>query len=348
MARQYNGNRGKVDNCQASVFSCLSAGAHSLPVGCHLYLPKEWCDDPARCEKAGIPEDARIFRTKCELAFDLVQQARSQGLRYQYICADGGFGSNPALLRGLDDLGENFVIEVHSDQRVYADAPWPEEFPDNETPPRRRTQKGGQAQRIDAWVKSLHDTEWERVKVRDSTRGWVEVNYVSQRQWVWDGKENCARVWWTLAWQNPDEGPSGRIHYALSNAPADTQPSILVQHGVNRYWIERTFQDGKSEVGMGDYQTRGWLAWHHHMTLVMLAMLFILKEKLLHRSRTEELPLSAGEIVFALSLLLPQRPRDLAEVSAMILLRRQKRLTDQRRRRSKTESERPPFRPLET
>ena len=160
---------------------------------------------------------------------------------------------------------------------------------------------------------------------------------------MWDHKEERARLWWALAWQNPDEGPKGRIHYALSNAAADVAASELVQQAVHRYWIKRAFQDGKSEAGMGDYQTRGWLGWQHHMALGCLAMLFILKEKLLHQPSTGELALSAGEIVFALSILLPQRPRDLEEVSAMVTLRRRKRLDDQTRRRAKTVHERPPL-----
>ena len=341
--RQYNGNLGKVDNCQAAVFGCLSAGNHALPVGMKLYLPKSWCEDSARCEKAGIPEEERRFRTKCELALELVQQARSQGLRFRYICADGGFGSNPALLRDLDEMEEDFIIEVHRDQRIYLENPWPLADPERPQAPLRPALKGSKPLRMDRWAADLPDTQWERTKVRDSTQGWVEVNYISQRVWVWDHKEERARLWWALAWQNPDEGPKGRIHYALSNAAADVAASELVQQAVHRYWIERTFQDGKSEAGMGDYQTRGWLGWQHHMALGCLAMLFILKEKLLHQPSTGELALSAGEIVFALSILLPQRPRDLEEVSAMVTLRRCKRLDDQTRRRAKTVHERPPL-----
>ena len=347
VARQYNGNLGKIDNCQAAVFACLSAGDHALPVGTRFYLSKAWCDDSERCRKAGVPEDQRTFRTKCELAVELVQQARAQGLRFEYTCADGAFGANPQLHRALDDASEKFVIEVHCDQRLYQENPWPCSGPcvDGITPP--PLVKGYKPIRIDQWAKGLPENEWERVQVRAATGGWIEVNYVSQRVWLWDGKEECARLWWALAWQNPDEGSEARIHYALSNSAADTPASELVKHGVHRYWIERTFQDAKSEVGMGDYQTRGWLGWHHHMALVMMAMLFMLKEKLLHKSSTGELPLSVGEIVLALSLLLPERPRDLREVGKMIKLRRDKRLTDQTRKRQKTTRERPPLGPLE-
>jgi hypothetical protein len=303
--------------------------------------------NPPRCQKAGVPQEHRTFRTKCELALELIQQARRQGLRYHYICADGAFGSNPPLLRALDDMAETFVMEVHCDQRLYQENPWPCGGPEVGGVAPLPLVKGNQPSRIDHWASTLPDTDWERVKGRDSTGGWVGVNYVSRRVWLWDGKEECARLWLALAWQNPDEGPKARIHYALSNTKADTPASELVKQGVHRYWIERTFQDGKSEAGMGDYQTRGWLGWHHHIALVMLAMLFLLKERLLHQPATGELPLSMGEIVFALSLLLPQRPGDLLEVGKMIQLRRDKRLTDQRRKRQKTIRDRPPSGPLE-
>lgn len=53
----------------------------------------------------------------------------------------------------------------------------------------------------------------------------------------------------------------------------------LGQVQAQRYFVERGFQDAKKEVGMSEYQIRGWLAWHHHIALVMLGLLFILQEK---------------------------------------------------------------------
>jgi SRSO17 transposase len=351
VGRQYNGNLGKTDNCQVAVFAALSAGRLVAPVGTRLYLPKDWCEDAARCQEAGVPEEARRFQTKPELALALVAEARARGLRFGMVCADGGYGQHPGFLRALDVAGETFVIEVHRDQRVYCSLPWPEvpegKVPAEGKPRRRRKQQGGTAVRIDEWVAGLEETEWERRKIRESTRGWVEVHCVSRRMWLWDGREEQPRLWWVLAWQNPDEGPGGRIHYALSNAGADADPDRLISHGVHRYWVERSFQDAKSEAGMGDYQTRGWTAWHHHMALVMLMMLFILKEKVLHAVHTPELPLSAGDIVFVLSQMLPQRVRDFEDICTMVELRRRKRLTDQRHRRRKATREKPPLGPLE-
>ena len=64
-----------------------------------------------------------------------------------------------------------------------------------------------------------------------------------------------------------------------------------------RFWIERAFQDAKSELGMADYEVRGWRGWHHHQTLVCLALLFTLKERLAHAAAVPlltRLPLLEG------------------------------------------------------
>ena len=49
-----------------------------------------------------------------------------------------------------------------------------------------------------------------------------------------------------------------------------------------RYWVERSFEDAKGQCGMADYQVQKWSAWHHHMALVMMAMLFMLEERVIH------------------------------------------------------------------
>src|SRR5918999_2285720 len=57
VARQYCGQLGKQDNCQVAVTLSLANRTASLPVAYRLYLPQEWADDPARRNKAGVPED---------------------------------------------------------------------------------------------------------------------------------------------------------------------------------------------------------------------------------------------------------------------------------------------------
>jgi len=78
---------------------------------------------------------------------------------------------------------------------------------------------------------------------------------------------------WLIIRRNDGED---EMKYQLSNAPPGTSVERLGKMSASRYWIERAIQDAKGEVGMADYQVRGWLAWHHHMTMTLLAMLFLL------------------------------------------------------------------------
>ena len=60
----------------------------------------------------------------------------------------------------------------------------------------------------------------------------------------------------------------GTFKYSLSNARADTPWERLAYMQAQGFWIERGFQDGKSELGMAQYEVRGSVGWHHHMTLI--------------------------------------------------------------------------------
>lgn len=113
------------------------------------------------------------------------------------------------------------------------------------------------------------------------------------------------------------------IKYSLSNAPSDTSVERLAYMQAQRYWIERTFQDAKNECGMGDYQVRSWIGWHHHMAMVLLAMLFMTEERLLHKESIKLL--SCTDIVQLLKTILPRRDITVTEVLRQIGIRHKKR-----------------------
>jgi len=113
VARQWCGRLGKVDNCQVGVFGVLCNGARYALIDARLYLPKEWISDPARCESAGIPAAEVVARSKSEHALAIVAQARAQGVRFNWVGVDAGYGKEPAFLRALDAAGEIFVADVH-------------------------------------------------------------------------------------------------------------------------------------------------------------------------------------------------------------------------------------------
>lgn len=98
----------------------------------------------------------------------------------------------------------------------------------------------------------------------------------------------------------------------------------IVWRQLQRFWVERAFEDAKSECGMADYQVRKWSAWHHHMALVMMSMLFMLSERIRHED-TYPL-LSRSDIEALLSRFLPRRDVSESEIIRQLEHRHQKRL----------------------
>ncbi len=312
VARQWNGQLGKVENSQVAVFAALVQGPYSTLIDTRLYLPKEWLKDPARCQEAGVPADKMALKSKADLAFEMVVGARQNGIRFSWVGMDGGYGKEPALLRRLADYGEVFVADVHKDQQIYTEDP-------NPAVPERRSPRGkkptclqaqNDSQRVDEWLKAQPSESWQKVTVRPGSKGELRVEALKACVWLWDGREPRARCWHLVATREVKSPET--IKYFLSNVAAETSLERLVQMQRQRFWIERSFEDAKSESGMSDYQVRGWLAWHHHIALVMMAMLFMLEEKLLHK---KEYPLlSCADIEALLAHFLPRRDVTVSEV----------------------------------
>jgi SRSO17 transposase len=143
VARQWNGRLGKVDNSQVAVFACLGQGPYATLINTRLYLPKEWVLDPERCREAGVPEQEAVYKSKADLAFEMVVGARQNGVRFSWVGMDGGYGKDPDLLRRLEDSGEVFMTDVHKDQQVYVVNP-------NPAVPERNGKRGEAWQETDA------------------------------------------------------------------------------------------------------------------------------------------------------------------------------------------------------
>lgn len=321
--RQWCGQLGKVDNCQVGVFATLGRGHYSTAIDFRLFLPKKWVKDPDRCREAKIPEDDIVFKTKHQLALEMVWAARNNGVRFKWIGFDGFYGDNPAFLRSLADNGEIFMGDIHSDHRIYCENPRPAvpiSTKGGKKPTKLRAQS--RAMRVDKWVAKHSVDSWKRVSIRDTTKGKLRADILHRRVWVWDGKEKKARKW-HLVVRREIKSPE-KIKYSLSNASAGTSIQRLAYMQAQRYWVERPFQDAKNQCGMGDYQARGWLAWHHHMSLVMLAMLFLLEQRL--DCQTAIPLLSCADIVIFLKALLPRRDVTEDELLRQLEKRHKKRL----------------------
>lgn len=320
VARQWNGREGKTDNCQVGVYAALSDGVYASIVDFRLYLPVEWTEDKERCLKAKVPEEKCGFKTKPELATEMIAATQSNGLSFGWVAMDAFYGQVPECVRDIERYGLNFVADVHRNQIVYTEDPRP-------YLPRRKNRQGRKPTRlrartegirVDDLYKEEESVPWHTVRVREGTKGMVFVQARRRRVWLWDGEEKTARNWWLVVIR---DSLTGEIKWFISNAKASVTLTTLVQKHATRFWIERVFQDGKTSVGMADYQARGWIAWHHHMSLVMLALLFLLKERLLHQQ--DVALLSCQDIVELLNHYLPRT--DLTEEAVLANLKRRHR-----------------------
>ena len=95
---------------------------------------------------------------------------------------------------------------------------------------------------------------------------------------------------------------SGDIKYYLSNASKDTTLEELARVTAMRWPIESCFEEGKQELGMGDYQLRSWTGWHHHMALVILAHFFLVRLKLRLKDKAPKLSLAQALLLLKASL----------------------------------------------
>jgi SRSO17 transposase len=102
---------------------------------------------------------------------------------------------------------------------------------------------------------------------------------------------------------------SGDVKYYLSNAPQETPLTTFARISLMRWPIESCFEEGKQELGMGDYQVRSYQGWHHHMTLVILAHFFLVRLKLRLGEKAPKLTLP--QAVMLLKASLPQPEFDL-------------------------------------
>ena len=256
VARQWNGRLGKQDNCQVGVFGALGRADRVGLIDARLYLPKEWTEDPRRCDRADIPRAEQIHRTKLELAQEIIVHARRSGVRFDWVGVDGGYGNSLEFLQSLQDQGETFVADIHSDRHIYLNDPAPYLPPQDRGRPRMRHLSDARPVEVRKWIKRQPASRWHRKTLRNTTKGKLVVEVLHERIWLWDKHSPTAHCWHLIVRREVDS--PGTIKYCLSNAPEKTSVIRLLQMQGQRFWIERAFQDAKSHIGMAQYQARQW------------------------------------------------------------------------------------------
>ena len=287
VARQYSGTLGKTDNCQVAVSLHYAAPNGDYPLALRLYLPDSWISQPERMQAVRVPAATQVPCTKGEIALDLLDQVRGEGLAHQAVVADAGYGLSVDFRRGLEDRHEHYVVGIAGKEAVFSEPPTWVVAPDTQRgrPPTRRYVAADTPQPV--VVKQLAETlERTSLSWRQGTKGPLHAEFA----WV--------RVWPAHRWQHgraADDVPDlesearwllvewridGSIRYALSNLPAETPLVHAVELWKSRWHVEQGYQQLKEELGLDHFEGRSWPGFHHHATMCFLAYGFLALERL--------------------------------------------------------------------
>ena len=278
--KQWCGRLGKLENCLVTVhlgyavddFHCLLDG--------ELFLPESWAADRGRCRGAGIP-DTLAYRPKWQIALELYDRAIANGLQLDWLTFDEGYGGKPEFLRAVSGRQQNYVAEVPRSFTGWLKAPRVV------TRPYHRGQRGRgraiprlasgsrPARRVEELRndRALRDQPWQPWRVKDGEKGPL----------VWE----CRHTWITTKDENGL--PGARLHlliarhvldreevkFFVSNAPPQTGIGALLLVAFSRWRVERCFEDGKSEIGLDQYEGRRYLGLQRHLILSAVSYLFL-------------------------------------------------------------------------
>ncbi len=281
--RQYCGTAGKVENCQSGVFVGYASERGYGLVNRVLYMPETWFDDDHASlrKECKVPENL-TFKTKVELALEIIIQTAASGLfPARWIGCDSFFGRNKEFLASLPkeyyyfaDIPENIMV-WQSMPTVYV----PEYRGRGKKPEKLRASTQPIPVSQIARDKSI---PWREVVLGEGAKGPIIAKVKCVRV-IEATKESSHFLPYQEVWLYIRKYADGKVKYAFSNAPADIKHKNLDQASLLRWPIEQCFEECKSYLGMADYETRSWPAWHRHMLYVFIAHLFTIELRLMFK-----------------------------------------------------------------
>ena len=276
VARQHNGRLGKEDNCQVGVFLIGVTPAGSGLLDHRLFLPESWCQSTRavqdRRDAAHVPEDV-TFRTKPQMAAELIRNVAALGqVELDWVVADSEYGRAGHLLDELELLGQRYVLEVPVSW-VFWTADPAGSIPAYSGRGRKPTAPTRDAARTVAEIANeLPASAWTAIQVRQGATGPLVFEFAAVRVWGIRHRQPGPPSWLLI---RRSLGSEPELKYYISNANAETPLSTLALVACTRCRVEEFLEDCKSYLGMTQYETRSYVGWHHHMTLVGLAHLFV-------------------------------------------------------------------------
>jgi SRSO17 transposase len=278
--RQYSGTLGRVDNCQVGVFAnYYSTQGHTF-LDRKIYLPEEWCEDKERREEAGVPENV-VFRTKPELGVEMIRTAVSEEIPFQWVGGDSVYGDSPTFVQGVRELGKWYVLDVSSEAYVWLSQP-------KVGKPGPRGGRGKPKTKpisVAAAAAQLSPSSFKRITVSEGSQGPIVYEYAVMTVWFSEEGYPTDEPERLLVRRSLNQEPE--VKYHRSNAPSKVGLQRLAEQRACRWTIEEDIKMSKGQCGLDEYETRGWIGWHHHTALSVLALLFLVLQKLrLGKKRT--------------------------------------------------------------
>ena len=264
-----------------------------------LYLPEEWANDGDRRAAAYVPEEV-VFRTKPELALEMVADAVAHNMPFRFVTGDSVYGDSPTFVQGIRALRKLYVMDVSSEMHVWLQSP-------------KRLRSGKSETRPISVAEALvrvPEKAWKKMTVAEGSQGPRVYEYAELL--VWFSEEGLPTATFERLLFRRSLGQKAEIKYQRSNAPLQIKLPQLAQVGGQRWTIEQDFQAGKGECGLDEYETRGWTGWHHHTALSMLALFFLALQR--RRMEKKEKQMTVHEVRALLRHLLELRCWDEDEI----------------------------------
>lgn len=306
VSRQWLGCLGKQDMGQVAVAALLSYKSYFSLISMRLFMPECWEKDIKRRRKAHIPDDV-THKTKPAMSLDMIRHIAGLNIKFGWIVFDALYGSCLSLLYELDELKHWFMAEARNNLQIYLQLP-------NIGVPQSRQGKGRKPKKLKAdiasrstkdYLETLKDTDWTELTIRDGTKRKITGLYHRAKIWIWDeNKQNQQPFSCYLFIKKSLDGKD--VKFCITNAPENTPIEELAYAQGQRFYIEQEFKEGKNQVGMGDYQVRGWDGFHHHMTCCMLALNYLMEQK--HFFKKGMPFITAEDIRAILVICFPARP----------------------------------------
>jgi SRSO17 transposase len=245
--RQYCGALGKRANCQVAVSIHYVSPKGHYPLAMRLFLPDAWLEDKKRLDRAGVPDEYRQSQTKGQIALELLDQVRQEGLPGRVVVTDAGYGVSQDLRDGLAQRGLFYLAGVTAEMVVFTEQPqWIAPRAATRGRPQTRPRLAEGSPRPVSLKALAERTPLRKVTWREGTKGKLSAHFAWLRVWPGQGWSTGDCAFAEAIWLLIEKQADGKLKYAFSNLPADTSRLRGVRLWKSRWPVETGQADSTS------------------------------------------------------------------------------------------------------